>query len=169
MSTPDSRLPSFKLSRPFLHPTVSRLRSYTPQSSRIASNESSVTSHSHLFDGTSPSLYSISHVSSISSPQLPSKGGEIQWNETSPDRKVFMWTELQTVTHLMFSKASQKASTVLGAPLLGLPTTMVTNGLICIGTTEGKVVVHDFKQSLQCICESNISGSWPPFSCFPHF
>lgn len=169
MSTPDSRLPSFKLAKPFLHPTVSRLRSYTPQSSRVASNESSVTSHSHVFDGTSPSLYSISRVSSISNPQLPLKGEEIQWNETYHDRKVFMWTELQTVTRLMFSKASQKASTVLGAPLLGSPTTMVTNGLICIGTTEGKVVVHDFKQSLLCVCESNISGSWPLFSCFPHF
>jgi hypothetical protein len=169
MSTPDSSFPSFKLARPFLHPTVSRLRSYTPQSSRVASNESSVASHSHLFDGTSPSLYSISRVSSISNSQLPLKGGEIQWDETYHDRKVFMWTELQTVTHLMFSKASQKASTVLGAPLLGSPTTMVTNGLICIGTTEGKVVVHDFKQSLLCVCESNISGSLPPFSCFPHF
>jgi len=115
----------------------------------------------------SPSRFSsISRVSSISNFRTSLKGGDIYGDEAHNVRKVFMWAELQTVTHLIFSKASQKVSTVLGGPLLGSPTTMVTNGLMCVGTTEGKIVVHDFKQSLVCICESNISGLWPP-SCLP--
>lgn len=63
----------------------------------------------------------------------------------------------------MFSKASQKASNVLGAPILGSPTTLAANGLICIGTTEGKIVVHDFSQSLLCVCESKTLGMFYTF------
>ena len=51
---------------------------------------------------------------------------------------------------------SPKASGLLGA--LGRPTVLAANGLICTGTDDGKVVVHDFKQSLICICESNVQG-----------
>ncbi|KAF8906501.1 Golgi CORVET complex core vacuolar protein 8-domain-containing protein [Gymnopilus junonius] len=170
LSTPDSGVSSpeskfhFKLARPFLHPTVSRLRSYTPQSSNARSNASSATSHSHLFDGKSPPLShfsSLSRASSISN--LPSvlvgKSKEPQKDTVFEPRQVFKWTELQAISRIMYSKASQKVSNVLGAPLLGSPTTLAANGLICLGTTEGKVVVHDFNQTLICVCDSNIPGA----------
>jgi len=73
---------------------------------------------------------------------------------------VFEWRDLQVLTQAVFSKASQKASSLLGTPVLGLPTTLAVNGMICIGTTEGKIVVHDFKQTLICVCESTIPGMY---------
>lgn len=163
-SSTGSRILDFQLARPFLHPTVSRLRSYTPQSTKIGSNESSVTSHSHLYEGMSPSqshFSSLSRMSSISNSQsvLLADERDVDTNTVRETRQVFKWTELQAITRTMFSKASQKASNVLGAPLLGSPTTLAANGLICIGTTEGKVVVHDFSQSLICVCESKIIGT----------
>ncbi|KAH9485420.1 Vacuolar protein sorting-associated protein 8-like protein [Psilocybe cubensis] len=154
----------FKLARPFLHPTVSRLRSYTPQLTNLRSNDSSATSHSHLYEGVSPSpshFSSLSRISSVSNARSVSstndKDAEI--NTVHKTRRVFKWTDLHIITRTMFSKASQKASHVLGAPLLGFPTTLAANGLVCIGTTEGKVVVHDFSQSLICVCESKTLGS----------
>lgn len=177
--TPESRTSSHesfasnhKLSIPFLHPTVSRLRSFTPQSSKLGSNGSSVTSHSHFFEGMSPSLShisSLSHLSSAYHSRTSSREVNVQ---TEPDqgtqtRQVFKWTELQSVTRTLFSRASQKASNVLGAPLLGSPTTLASNGLICIGTTEGKIVVHDFNQSLICVCQSQPMGTRVIF-CFAY-
>ena len=155
--TPPSRLSSpsyFKLARPFLHPTVSRLRSYTPQASRQINEGSVVSSHSHLFDGTSPSpshFSSISRVSSVSNLQTTSQD-DTSNGETI--REVFRWTELQAIMQTIY--LSPKASGLLGA--LGRPTVLAANGLICTGTDDGKVVVHDFKQTLICICESNVQG-----------
>lgn len=162
LSSLDSKLSYSKLARPFLHPTVSRLRSYTPQSSRLVSNESSVTSHSHLFDGVSPSpsrFSSLSRVSSITNLQSSSKQDDLQQDRVMADQNIFKWTDLQGITQTMYSKASQKVSSVLGAPMLGMPTVIAANGLICIGTTEGKIVVHDFKQTLICVCENSTLGS----------
>ncbi|KAF8973231.1 vacuolar protein sorting-associated protein [Flammula alnicola] len=102
----------------------------------------------------------MSRVSSISNLQTHSseKQRDIQAEQVSHAQNVFKWSDLQAITQTMYSKASQKASNILGAPLPGSPTVLAANGLICIGTTEGKVVVHDFKQSLICICESPILG-----------
>ncbi|KDR75858.1 hypothetical protein GALMADRAFT_97807 [Galerina marginata CBS 339.88] len=112
----------------------------------------------------SPSLShfsSVSRMSSVSNLHSVSSGKEEETRveAASEIREVFKWTELHAITRIMYSKASQKASNVLGAPLLGSPTTLAANGFICIGTTEGKVVVHDFNQSLICVCESNAAGS----------
>jgi hypothetical protein len=154
MSSPASY---FKLARPFLHPNVSRLRSHTPQASRQIHEEGSVaSSHSHLFDGTSPSpshFSSISRVSSVSNLQTTSQD-DASNGETI--REIFRWTELQAIMHTIY--LSPKASGLLGASYLGRPTVLAANGLICTGTDDGKVVVHDFKQSLICICESNVQG-----------
>lgn len=169
MSSLDSHSPYFRPPRPFLHPAVSRLRSYTPQSSRLASSDSLLTtSQSQLFTAASPpppSLFSsLSRVSSSSNlrpAEVPSKESQLPPKPT-PD--VFKWTDLQTISHTVFSRASQKASNVLGASLLGQPTVVATNGFICIGTTEGKVVVYDFMQSPIAVCESNVPGL-----CNPHY
>ncbi|KAF9529342.1 Golgi CORVET complex core vacuolar protein 8-domain-containing protein [Crepidotus variabilis] len=164
VSSPDPKLYPFKIARPFLHPTVSRLRSFTPQSSRAPSYNDSVASHSRLFDGASPAP---SHFSSISrqssnsnlqSSPVKSNGPTAQDN-SQREQEVFKWTELLGVSQQIFSKASQKASSMLGAPLLGSPTVLAANGLICVGTSEGKVVVYDFNQTLLCFCDSNISGN----------
>lgn len=170
VSTPDLKLNPLKLSRPFLHPTVSRLRSFTPQSSRATSNEDSVVSHSRLFNGASPPpshFSSISRQSSVSNLQASSikqNGG----TQDKPDNahEVFKWTDLHSITQQVFSKASQKASSMLGAPILGSPTVLAANGLICVGTTEGKVVVYDFNQTLLCVCESNLTG--PPHTYYSY-
>src|SRR5262249_52804351 len=58
------------------------------------------------------------------------------------------------------SKAANKASAILGAPTIGAPTVLAANGLICIGTDEGKICVFDFKQTLICICGNDPSGMW---------
>jgi len=160
--SPDPKLHPFKLAKPFLHPTVSRLRSFTPQSSRAASNEDSTASHQRPPGGVSPSL---SHLSSISrrssiSHLLLKRDGEPTTDKAFENQEVFKWTDLHVITQAVYSKASQKASTLLGAPMLGSPTVLAANGLICIGTTEGKVAVYDFKQTLLCVCDSNMPGTF---------
>lgn len=90
---------------------------------------------------------------------LPVKrDGEVTVDKRFENQDVFKWTDLLVITQAVYSKASQKASTILGAPMLGSPTVLAANGLICIGTTEGKVAVYDFKQTLICVCDSNMSG-----------
>ncbi|KAF9471456.1 lateendosome to vacuole transport-family protein [Pholiota conissans] len=101
----------------------------------------------------------MSRVSSVSDFKSHSeKQSDQGLDKSTQDSHVFKWTDLRTITQTMYSKASQKASNMLGAPLLGSPTVLAANGLICIGTTEGKVVVHDFKQTLICVCESQSLG-----------
>lgn len=162
ISTPDHRAPNLKDARPYLRHGVSRLRAHTPSSSP-PSNDGSGISHSQLFDG-SPAHFGFSSMSRVSSTSdfLGSSDnsatkGEAETSSTAiPEQEAFKWTDLQSITQTIFSKASQKASSLLGTPTLGFPTTLAANGLLCIGTTEGKVVVHDFKQVLLCVCESNV-------------
>ena len=168
ISSPGSKTPYFKPARPFLHPTVSRLRSYTSQTSRNFHDESSASSHSHLFDGTSlsPSHFSsisISRSSSVSNLQTPSSAKQTDASNGETNREVFRWTELQAIMRTIYPTLPPKASGLLGTSSLGRPTVLAANGLICTGTDDGKVVVHDFKQSLICICENNVQGISSPF------
>ncbi|KAG7098602.1 hypothetical protein E1B28_000526 [Marasmius oreades] len=154
------RLESSGLARPFLHPTVSRLRSYTPQGSPVPS----ATSQSNIFPGTSSHSHShfssISRMSSISnlrSNTSDSVDGKFKQLETD----AFQWTELRNINQHIYSSHSTKVSSVLGAAS-GSPTVLAANGLICIGTDEGRICVYDFKQTLKCICtnaaEKNIGA-----------
>ncbi|KAF9268920.1 lateendosome to vacuole transport-family protein [Marasmius fiardii PR-910] len=134
--------------RPFPHPTVSRLRSYTPQASPVPS----ATSQSNIFPGTSsPSHFSsisrMSSVSNLNSNTSDSADGKFKHPETD----VFQWTELRNITHHVYSSYSTKVSSVLGAAS-GSPTVLSANGLICIGTDDGRICVYDFKQTLKCVC-----------------
>lgn len=136
-----------KLARPFLHPTVSRLRSYTPQSSHVPS---SGTFHSQIFDGTSsPSHFSaMSRTSSVSN-----LNGQSHANGKSHSpRQVFKWTPLRNIGERVYAKTNQKATSILGVSTLGYPTVLAANGFICIGTDTGSIYVYDFKQTLKCIC-----------------
>jgi len=156
MSSPTG-MPS-KLAKPFLHPTISRLRSYPLQAAQISSSGSAGTRFSYLFDGVSPSASHLSEFSRSSSPfnlnnSEPSPNGTIH-----SGREVFRWTKLRNVGHHIYAKTSAKASAVLGSLAFGSPMVMAANGLVCIGTDSGRIFVFDFKQTLKCICGSDASG-----------
>ncbi|KAK0226218.1 Golgi CORVET complex core vacuolar protein 8-domain-containing protein [Armillaria fumosa] len=154
MSTPDLA-GSNGLARPFLHPNVSRLRSFTPQSSRISSPTSGPVNHA---PASSPSHFSLSRVSSLSNLHTAS-GTEENGTSSSkpPHTDVFKWTELRVIEQQLKAK-SPKVSSILGSPFLGSPTALAANGLICIGTEEGRICVFDFKQKLVCVCGTEATG-----------
>ncbi|KAF5326592.1 hypothetical protein D9611_000255 [Ephemerocybe angulata] len=160
IGSPAALLASPRLARPFLHPNVSRLRSNAPQSpSGLSKNESIASSHSHLFEGASPSpshFSSISRSSSLSNLRAASSNGGP--SPTAPS-EVFRWSELQLVTKELYSKGPQKAMHVLGTSDLGSPTVLAANGLICVGLTDGRICVYDFKQTLKAICGSEAKAS----------
>ncbi|KAJ7703147.1 Golgi CORVET complex core vacuolar protein 8-domain-containing protein [Mycena rosella] len=153
--------PSKLLARPFLHPNVSRLRSYTP-GSRPVSSASIGSLGSHFFDASpAPSHFSaISRVSSFSNLHTPSSSeAPTGPRGSAAAREVFRWTQLRNITHHMYAPKAAKASSLLGPSSLGSPTVLAANGLICIGTDNGTICVYDFKQSLKCVCgNSDVAG-----------
>ncbi|KAH9929603.1 Golgi CORVET complex core vacuolar protein 8-domain-containing protein [Epithele typhae] len=147
-------------SRPYLHPTISRLRSVTPQPSRTSSAASGATLHSHLHESASvvPSHFSaLSRSSSITN---------LSANEASARdelvREILRWTQLRVVGEHIYAGQGPKTSALFGIQSSGSPTVMAANGLICVGTDSGRVLVFDFKQTLKCVCGSDASGK--PFS-----
>ncbi|KAH9839218.1 Golgi CORVET complex core vacuolar protein 8-domain-containing protein [Rhodofomes roseus] len=153
LPTSNGRGTPSKLSRPFLHPTISRLRSTTPQASRVPSSASVGTLFSHAPEGASESPSHFSALSrSSSATHIAANGVNGKSNATSETREVFRWTQLKTIGDFLFTTQSQKVASLLGTENIGSPTVMAANGLICVGTDTGKVVVFDFKQNLKCIC-----------------
>ncbi|KAI0058100.1 hypothetical protein BV25DRAFT_1811403 [Artomyces pyxidatus] len=152
-----------KFTRSFLHPTVSRLRSYTPQASRQPSTTSVVTFQSNVVEAlsTPPSHFSdLSPMSSTANLHSTVEKHELPTNGHTPsERDVFRWTQLHNIGTYIYSKPSAKASTLLGSPPPGAPFVLAANGLICIGTDTGRVFVFDFKQTLKCICGDATSES----------
>ncbi|OCH93775.1 hypothetical protein OBBRIDRAFT_724115 [Obba rivulosa] len=147
---------SLKLSPPFLHPTISRLRSTTPQASRIPSNDSVGTLYSHTREDESgePSHFSALSRTSSSLHLLASPAIGDSKQDISRNHDVFRWTQLRVIDEYLYSNQPQKASALLGTQSPGSPTVLAANGLICIGTDTGKVLVFDFQQKLRCICGS---------------
>jgi vacuolar protein sorting-associated protein 8 len=165
--------PSKLIARPFLHPNVSRLRSYTPQhSNSLMASTSSIGSGTGFGVGSpSPSHFSaVSRMSSVSNLRdlastgsLSESGHGLNGNDHSSrekPREPFKWTPLRTISNQLFSAAASKAASVLGAPTLGTPTVLAANGLICVGTEEGKICVYDFKQTLKCVCGNDSTGEY---------
>ncbi|KAJ3548648.1 hypothetical protein NM688_g5266 [Phlebia brevispora] len=143
----------FKTKKPFLHPTISRLRSVTPQTSRSPSVGSVGTMYSQLGLSAPTSHFSaLSPTSSQSNlPEVAAAGAN---GSATEEREVFRWTQLRNITELMYGKQTQqKAAAILGAPSPGSPTVLAANGLICVGTDFGRVLVFDFKQNLKCVCD----------------
>ncbi|KAJ7096273.1 Golgi CORVET complex core vacuolar protein 8-domain-containing protein [Mycena epipterygia] len=154
--------PSKMLARPFLHPNVSRLRSYTP-GSRPVSSASIGTLGSHFFDASSPSpshFSAMSRMSSLSNLHTPSSSEAPAGlrDPAAAAREVFRWTQLRNITHHLYAPKAGKASSLLGPSSLGAPTVVAANGLICIGTDNGTICVYDFKQSLKCVCGNDVAG-----------
>lgn len=137
-----------KAMRPFLHPTVSRLRSTTPQASRTPSVGSVGTLNSHLGLSTPAS-----HFSALSPTSSQSEAHAQQpARNVAEEREVFRWSQLRDIGNLVYGHHAQKAAAVMGTPLTGSPTVLAANGLICIGTDTGQILVFDFKQNLKCVC-----------------
>ena len=65
---------------------------------------------------------------------------------------MFRWSQLRNISELLYQKQSQKVANLIGQPSFGSPTVLAANGLICVGTDSGRVLVFDFKQNLRCIC-----------------
>ena len=152
-----SRPPS---ARPYLHPSISRLRSITPQPSRTSSAASGMTPHSHLHESMSAAP---SHFSALSrSSSVTNLSTQFAHQEDSsplssqPPQEVLRWTQLRNIGGHLYTGQGPKASALLGTH--GSPTVLVANGLICVGTDTGRVLVFDFKQTLKCICGHEASG-----------
>lgn len=73
-------------------------------------------------------------------------------------REVLRWTQLRVIGEHIYAGQASKASAFLGAQSSGSPTVLAANGLICIGTDTGRVLVFDFKQTLKCVCGIDSSG-----------
>ncbi|KAI0029978.1 Golgi CORVET complex core vacuolar protein 8-domain-containing protein [Vararia minispora EC-137] len=145
------------MARPFLHPAISRLRSAAPSASQSrAPSAASAGTPNGGADSPLPSHFSaLSPVSSSANLHLDALGAATEKRDIfSPggEREVFRWTSLHVIASQIFSKPAVKAAAVLGAHGAGTPLVMAANGLICIGTDQGRVYVYDFKQTLKCIC-----------------
>jgi hypothetical protein len=103
-------------------------------------------------------------MSRLSSSSNPRNIQSDQFHEPvhSIDRDVFKWTDLSAITQEMYPKSSAKASSVLGTSSAGLPTVLAANGLLCVGTEQGKIYVYDFKQTLRAVCGSDLTGMLAP-------
>ncbi|TFK54448.1 hypothetical protein OE88DRAFT_1695853 [Heliocybe sulcata] len=147
--------------RPFLHPTISRLRSFTPQASRNNSaTGSGLTTRTPAQGTASPSPSHFSAMSRSTTPTNLEHYLDRSNGHGTLDRQVFKWTVLQTISDLLYAKKlTAKASALLGAPNLGSPTVMAANGMICIGTDLGKLLVFDFRQNLKAICGNETSAA----------
>lgn len=143
--------PFLRLPKPFLHPNVSRLRSFTPKGSPAPSTGSP---HAQAINSFSPSPSHFSEISRTSSPSTGNNGPLI-----GQEREVVRWTSLRSAGSHLYNQNPAKASSVLGDPITGAPMVMAANGFICVGTDKGRIFVFDFKQTLKCICGSDVSGS----------
>ena len=159
MASPGPNGSPFRDPRPYLHPSISRLRSGISSQQQRLSSVSSLSSQ-HPRNIATPSLSHFSAVSPTSSlSALPTGHSENDKTDRAEEREAFRWTTLQMVNDIIFTKTSGKASAVLGSPSTGAPTVLAANGLICVGTDAGRVFVFDFKQQLKCICGDDNSGS----------
>lgn len=106
-------------------------------------------------------------MSSSSNLRATSSNGHQDFSDADGDtahivrssREVFKWAPLRNISQHLYTTKLPKASSVLGVSPLGSPTVLVANGLICVGTDEGRICVYDFKQTFKCVCGSDPSGS----------
>lgn len=157
-----------RLARPFIHPTISRLRSYTPRQTPAPSADSVGSYSGRLPEGFSPApshFSAISRTSSLVNLHEVFSGKQDAGHVPHAPREVFKWTRLRTIEDNIFPKQSQKAAALLGAPAAGSPTVLAANGLVCVGSESGSVFVFDFKQTLRCMCGVDGSSEFTAAFC----
>lgn len=133
-----------------LHPSVSRLRSFTPGIvPRTPSDISLVTP-----PGATSVTSHFSSMSQTSSLLVPNEA-----TSKPNEREVFKWTELSGITQHFCARPSQKAISVLGVHISSRPTVLAANGLICVGSEDGSVHIFDFTQTLKCVCGAGLNGA----------
>ncbi|EJD52339.1 hypothetical protein AURDEDRAFT_180960 [Auricularia subglabra TFB-10046 SS5] len=138
-------------SRPaFLHPTISRLRSFTPRYGGGRMPSGSTVRSSPFGNDMSPQPSHFSAISRDSSWAEAPQGTSTPHNESADEHKPFRWTALREIGHHIYASKSHKATELLG--MHGTATVLAANGLVCVGTDRGKTFVFDFKQQLRCIC-----------------
>ncbi|CAE7228574.1 unnamed protein product [Rhizoctonia solani] len=126
--------PQDSLKRPaFLHPHVSRLRSFVPQDRNSSPSHASYASQGGL---PVPSAVA-SHFSAIS---RSSSRSRLSDRPLKPIRDAFRWTTLDAASSLTHS-----------ASLYGRATVLAANGLICLGTSSSRALIFDFRQQLKHI------------------
>ncbi|KAJ3575088.1 hypothetical protein NP233_g1320 [Leucocoprinus birnbaumii] len=188
VSAPVPRKASSKIAKPFLHPNVSRLRSHSPHLPPSRTPEISfTTSLTNFHYAPSPSQllntsssHTLSRVSSFSnthSSHSPTRSPNLSSNSQqhlshrgddvvnavikSVEQEVFRWTNLHSISKEVYaSSALKKAMTVLGAKGFETPTVLAANGYVCIGTSDGKILVYDFRQVLKCVCGEDSPGKY---------
>ncbi|KAF9450435.1 hypothetical protein P691DRAFT_810376 [Macrolepiota fuliginosa MF-IS2] len=160
-----------RIAKSFLNPNVSRLRSLPPH---VSSDPTTTLSSSLIsFDSSSPSQnitptsHNLSRTSSFSNSNSYSRDHHHTHPPTQDHREVvnaviqsiendvFRWTNLHTVTQEVYASANsatRKAMSILGAQKFETPTVLAANGYVCIGTSDGKILVYDFRQALKCVC-----------------
>lgn len=127
----------------------------------MSSSGSAITLYSHTHESAeaTPSHFSALSRTSSGNDMTVELGKTRNANSQShQSREVFRWTQLRTIGDYVYGKHSQKASTLLGTVNAGSPTVLAANGLICIGTDTGQVLVFDFKQNLKCTCGPDHPG-----------
>jgi hypothetical protein len=158
-----------KLSRPFVHPTISRLRSFTPRQTPTPSAVSggSFGGPREVYSPAPSHFSAISRSSSlVNLTDLTTHVGATEARDTKTEREVYKWTRLRIIEDHIYARKPLKASAVLGTPSLGSPTVLTANGMVCVGTDNGSVFVFDFKQTLKCICGSSDSGEYSANASF---
>ncbi|CUA66662.1 Vacuolar protein sorting-associated protein 8 homolog [Homo sapiens] [Rhizoctonia solani] len=137
--------PQDPLKRPaFLHPHVSRLRSFVPPDRNSSPSHASFASQGGL---PVPSAAE-SHFSAIS---RSSSRSRLSDHSPKPIRDAFRWTTLHTASSLTHS-----------ASLYGRATVLAANGLICLGTSSSRALIFDFRQQLKhVITPPNTSTAHP--------
>ncbi|CAE6439061.1 unnamed protein product [Rhizoctonia solani] len=129
--------PQDPLKRPaFLHPHVSRLRSFVPQDRHSSASHASFTSQRSASALPVPSA-AASHFSAIS---RSSSRSRLSDGPQKPIRDPFRWTTLHAASSLTHS-----------ASLYGRATVLAANGLICLGTSSSRALIFDFRQQLKHI------------------
>ncbi|CAE6416364.1 unnamed protein product [Rhizoctonia solani] len=127
--------PQDSLKRPaFLHPHVSRLRSFVPQDQHSSPSHASYASQRSASALPAPSAVP-SHFSAIS---RSSSRSRLSDRSQKPIRDAFRWTRLETASSLTYS-----------ASLYGRATVLAANGLICLGTSSSRALIFDFRQQLK--------------------
>jgi hypothetical protein len=158
---------------PFLHPSVSRLRSFTPHHrTRIPSSSTLHTSYSRALSPEPSHFSAISRASSVSAPldvvheyKLPNVTHAIASPPPTTSRVpelfehwvVFRWTMLRQISSQIYPPFPSKAAAILDTRM-GRPTVIVTGGLVCVGTDTGRTYVFDFKQQFKFICGPETPG-----------